>query len=178
VQAGEVEQNRAQERQGDTDGADDDVLPGRFQRRTGPAVADEECCRHSGGLDRYPHHPDVVRQDRERHRGKEDGDQHAIQVGALAVGVPLGELGVDVADAGPGRQGAHGADDDEHGHAECVGPEQAPDTELRPGPDVDTDGGSTDQHRQCSKDCHGSGQPAPTEQRCEHCRGERSEDRQ
>ena len=176
MEAGEVEEHGPQERQGDTDRADDDVLPGGLECGAGPAVADQERGGHSGCLDGHPHHSDVVGQDRACHRGEEDRDEHAIQVRALAVGMPVGELGVDVADAGPGGQRAHGADDDEHGDAERVHPEQVQHGEPRPRPGVQAQDGAADQDQQGSQDRHRRGEPSPAQDECKGGRGHRGGD--
>jgi len=178
VQAREVEQDGAQEGQRDADRADHDVFPGRFQSRAGPAVSDEEGCRHCRGFDGHPHQADVVGQDCQRHRGQEDGHQDAVEVRASLVGVFVGELRVDVADAGPRGQGAHRADDDEHGDGEGIGAEQMPNTESRAGPDLGAEDGRGHQYRQRCEDGDEGAQSPPADGGSERGRGERSEDRQ
>src|SRR5450631_2745330 len=163
VQAGEVEQDGAQECQRDTDGTDHDVLPGGFQRSPGPAVSHEERGGHGRGLDGHPHHTDVVGKDGRCHRGEEDRDQHAVEVGALLVGVSVGELGADVADAGPGGQGAHRADDDQHGDAERVDPEQVRDGEMHSRSEREAEDDGAYQHAEGGQNGHRRRQSSPAE---------------
>ncbi len=106
VSGGEVQQHGAQERHRDADRADDHVLPRRLQRGPGAPVPDQEGGDDGGGLDRDPDDADVVGAHRQHHRGQKRRGQHAVEAGTVGVGVAVLQLGVDIADAGPGGQRA------------------------------------------------------------------------
>ena len=67
--------------------------------------------------------------------------------GPVGVGVAVGAFGVDVADAGPGGQRAHHADDDEHGDRERVDPQQATQRDMLPRPDPEPEHRTAAEHR-------------------------------
>jgi len=116
---GGVDEHDPEQGDGDAHGAEDDVLPGRLQRRPGAVVTDQEGRGDRGGLDRGPHQADVVGQDGEGHRGQEHRDQ-----GVVGAGEPAGRRG-GVAQPAPGRHEADRPDDGEHVRGESVRAEQA-----------------------------------------------------
>jgi len=66
---GEEDEDRAEEREPHSDGADDDVFPRRFERIPGAVMTDQERGDDGGRLDGGPHDPDVVGEYRENHGG-------------------------------------------------------------------------------------------------------------
>ncbi len=76
--AGGVEQDGAEQRDRDAHRAEHHVLPRRLERAARAAVAHQERRRDGGGLEGHPQDPEVVGEDRQRHRAEEDADQGRV----------------------------------------------------------------------------------------------------
>jgi hypothetical protein len=62
-----VDQDGTEQRQRDTDAAQDEILPRRLERLVRAIDADHQHSGQRRQLDRHPHQPDVVRQERQIH---------------------------------------------------------------------------------------------------------------
>ncbi len=153
---GVVDQDGAQEGQGDPGGADDDVLPGGLDRGTGPPVADEEGGDDGGGLDRHPQHAEVGHQDGDGHRGQEGVYQNAVAARAAGVGVPGGVLRRQIGGAGRAGEDRDRADDQQDPRGQGVGAGQPAVAGDRPVPG-DADG----QHDRAAQDRGGGDKTRP-----------------
>ena len=131
MQRGQVDEHRAQERHGDPDRADDDVLPRRLERRPGPAMSDQEGGDHRGGLDGHPQHAEVGGQHGQEHRGQERLDEDAVERGVATRAAAGGDLGVEIAHALPRGQHGDDPDDDDHEGAERIGPQDPAESRHR-----------------------------------------------
>ena len=100
--------------EGNACGADDDVLPASFQRELLLAVSgNQEDGRKRGGLNRSPHHDDVVRQRSHEHGEHEQAEEHVVDLSLALVQV----AGLDVMpDVGNREQAGHAADDADQDH--------------------------------------------------------------
>ena len=103
LDTGEIDQHGAQERNGDSDRAEKQILVGRLERGARPLEVDEEDRGERGALDRDPHEPDVVGGDRHEHREHEEVEERIEaaprRLGQVARGLGGGE-GRDDADQG------------------------------------------------------------------------------
>src|SRR6266511_333815 len=118
---GLVEQDEAEERDGDGGGADDHVFPGGFQGGTAAVVADQESGNDGGGLDRDPQHAEVAGQHGSGHRGDEQVQQDAVPAGPAAALAP----GDQVGRRGPAGQQRHRRDPEQHPCGQGIGADQA-----------------------------------------------------
>ena len=131
VQRGQVDEHRAQERHGDPDRADDDVLPRRLERRPGPAMSDQERGDHRRRLHGHPQHAEVGGQHGQEHGGQERLDEDAVERSVAPRAAARGDLGVEVAHALPRGQHGDDPDDDHHEGAERIGPQDPAESRHR-----------------------------------------------
>ncbi len=94
---GDVDQNGAEQRQRDADAAENEVLPGRFERLVGAVDADHEHGGQRRHLDGNPHQPDIVGDQREVHRKHQHLVHGVIEPHEGRLQPPDFELMVDVA---------------------------------------------------------------------------------
>ena len=69
---GDREEEVAEQRERDPDGADQQVLPRRLERTVVPMEVDQRRARQRGGLHRHPEEPESLAHRDERHRGQEE----------------------------------------------------------------------------------------------------------
>src|SRR4030095_13394572 len=115
LDTGEVDQHGAQERDGDSDRAEKQVLVGRLERGARPLEVDEEDRGEGGALDRDPHEPDVVGGDRQEHREHEEVEEW-IEAPPCRLGQVARGLG--------GGESRNDADQGDHPSRERIGAEE------------------------------------------------------
>ena len=120
VQRGQVDEDGAEERERDTDRADDDVLPRRLEGSPRAPVPDEERGDDRGRLDGHPHDTHVAGDDREQHGRDEALDEHRVERRATRARATRGDLTLEVAHALTHGQESNRADDDHHEGAQRV----------------------------------------------------------
>ena len=100
-----VDEQRAEQAEGHTGGADHRVLPRRLERLLVLVDAHEEHGRQRSGLDRRPGEDDVVGQAGEQHRENEQAKQRVVLLGALGRHGLLLDIDLDIGD------GVHAGDE-------------------------------------------------------------------
>ena len=100
-----VDEQRAEQAEGHTGGADHRVLPRRLERLLVLVDAHEEHGRQRSGLDRRPGEDDVVGQAGEQHREDEQAEQRVVLLGALGRHGLLLDIDLDIGD------GVHAGDE-------------------------------------------------------------------
>src|SRR6185369_15406740 len=112
---GQIDQERAEQGQGDADAAENEVLPGGFDRRGRPVKTHHQDCGERHQLDGDPHQPHVVRQQRQVH-GEHERLVHGVIEAQVNGGQPPGfDLMGDVAGTeDAGREGDERGEDDKH----------------------------------------------------------------
>ncbi len=113
---------------GDSDRADDEVLPGRLERAVMSVEVNQGGARQRRRLDSDPHQPDVPRRDHEGHRTEKDqeaADERGLgsvreEETLLDVRPRLATLALEVADAVRRRHQEQGAGDAQEEHLQRI----------------------------------------------------------
>jgi hypothetical protein len=109
-----VDQDGTEQRQRDADAAEDKIFPGRFQRFVGAVDADHQHGGERGHLDRHPHQPDIVGDQREVH-----GEHQHLVHGMIEAHEPRAEpAGLDLVADIAGAENAGGEADKRREHDE------------------------------------------------------------
>ncbi len=117
---GEVEQHRAEERLGDPDAAEDEILPGRLDCRRGPVERHQEDGRQRRQLHRDPEHPEIVGHQRDQHREDEELEHRVIKTHPPRADPAMFPLDPHVAAAEDGGRGGNQGGQDDQGDIQVI----------------------------------------------------------
>ena len=163
---GHIDEDRAEECERDAHAAEDEVLPGRLDRRFGAVDADHNHRGQGRHFDRHPHESDIV-----GHQGEVHGEQQRLVHGVVEAQMqrrqsPALEFMGDVARAEEaGREADEGIEDDED-DIEVVDQDVGPRLGL-----VDEQGQRREEREKCRHDVERGRQPI-ARQHCEQQGGD------
>ena len=124
VDAGRIGEDRAEQRQRQAQAAQDDVFPGRFEGGVAVVQRHQQHRGQRGGLQREPHHAQVVGQHHQEHAGGEQRREHEELLHPPGRDHSRRQVAPKIAprvERGPQR---HHRDQQHHPRAQGVGPEE------------------------------------------------------
>ncbi len=115
---------RSEQRQRQSQAAEDDIFPRRFERGLAVVQRHQQHGRQRGGLQREPHHTQVVRQHHQEHAGGKYRREHEELLDAARRHHLGGEVAAKIASGVERRCERHRRDEQHHPRAQRIGVEK------------------------------------------------------